>query len=64
MMGSASAAPSGPAKEVIMKDIRCVIGWHAWVKKQIEDSQYKHCRRCDKDAPVHVHQSPGAGFGG
>ena len=53
----------GPAKEATVKDIRCMIGLHAWVKRQVEDSQYKHCRRCDKDAPVHVHMSPGGGWG-
>lgn len=46
-----------------MKDIRCAIGWHAWVMRQIEDSQYVQCRRCGKDGPhggVSV-GSPGSG---
>jgi hypothetical protein len=34
-----------------MKDIRCTLHWHAWVKKQIEDSQYVVCARCGKDGP-------------
>ena len=46
-----------------MKDLRCALGLHAYVKKQIEDSQYVACRRCGKDKPTHVHQSPGGGFG-
>ena len=47
-----------------MKDIRCLVGYHDYVKKQIEDSQYLQCRRCGKDKPSHVHQSPGVGWGG
>ena len=35
-----------------MKDIRCLVGYHDYVKKQIEDSQYLRCRRCGTDAPT------------
>ena len=42
----------GPAKEATVKDIRCMIGYHDYVKKQIEDSQFLECRRCGKDAPT------------
>jgi hypothetical protein len=35
-----------------MRDIRCLIGYHDYVKKQIEDSQYLECRRCGRDAPT------------
>ena len=37
-----------------MKDIRCLLGMHAWKKRHIEDSAYLECRRCGKqtDAPT------------
>jgi hypothetical protein len=35
-----------------MKDVRCLLGWHAWVKRQVEDSQYAECKRCGKDRPA------------
>ena len=35
-----------------MKDIRCLVGYHDYVKKQIEDSQYLECRQCGTDAPT------------
>jgi hypothetical protein len=41
-----------------MKDVRCLIGWHDWVKRQVEDSQYVECRRCGKDKPARLHQMP------
>jgi hypothetical protein len=31
-----------------MKDIRCILGWHKLLKKQVEDSQYFECARCGK----------------
>lgn len=34
-----------------MTSVRCRIGWHHWVKRQIEDSQYVVCARCGKDGP-------------
>jgi hypothetical protein len=51
-IGSAFAAPSGPDGEATMKDIRCLVGYHDYVKKQIEDSQYLRCRRCGTDDPT------------
>ena len=31
-----------------MKDIRCSLGWHKPLKRQVEDSQYYECARCGK----------------
>lgn len=41
-----------------MKDIRCAVGLHAWVLRQIEDSQYVTCRRCGKDRHSYVQGMP------
>ena len=38
-----------------MKDVRCLMGLHKWRKRQIEDSQYLVCARCNKEGDaVHV----------
>lgn len=34
-----------------MKDIRCLIGWHRFERRQVEGSQYVECRRCGLDRP-------------
>jgi hypothetical protein len=47
-----------------MKDIRCSLGLHKYVKKQIEDSQYWTCARCGKDGPGGGVTGPIAGVGG
>lgn len=52
----------GSSREATLKDIRCSVGWHTWVKRQIEDSQYVVCVRCGKDGPhggVHVSAAGG-----
>lgn len=41
-----------------MKDVRCMIGAHHWVKRQIENSQYVTCSRCGKDRTIYVHRMP------
>lgn len=41
-----------------MKDVRCVIGVHHWVKRQIENSQYVTCSRCGKDRTIYVQGMP------
>lgn len=41
-----------------MKDVRCIIGAHRWVKRQIEDSQYVTCRRCGRDRAIYVQGMP------
>jgi hypothetical protein len=41
-----------------MRDLRCVLGMHKYVRKQIEDSQFLECQRCGRDKPAHVHKSP------
>ena len=53
--GSAAVTTAGlvcSREEATMKDIRCLLGYHDYVKKQVEDSQYLECRRCGKDAPT------------
>jgi hypothetical protein len=35
-----------------MKDIRCLVGAHAWKKRQVEDSAYLECRRCGRQTDV------------
>lgn len=35
-----------------MKDVRCMLGMHKWLKRQIEDSQYLLCTRCGRDRPA------------
>jgi hypothetical protein len=40
-----------------MKDLRCILGWHHWVRRQIEDSQYQECSRCGRDRPA-PHRPP------
>ena len=32
-----------------MKDVRCRLGWHRWVKRHAEGSQYVQCARCGKE---------------
>jgi hypothetical protein len=34
-----------------MKDLRCLLGWHDYKRRQIEDSQYFECARCHKERP-------------
>lgn len=41
-----------------MKDVRCLIGVHHWVKRQIENSQYVTCSRCGKDRTIYVQGMP------
>jgi hypothetical protein len=40
-------------------DIRCRLGWHAWVKKQVEESQYLECTHCRTDRAA-LGQAPGS----
>ena len=32
-----------------MKSVRCLLGWHTWAQRQVEDSQYLRCVRCGAD---------------
>lgn len=34
-----------------VKDLRCMLGWHDYKRRQTEDSQYFECARCGKDRP-------------
>ena len=47
-----------------MKDIRCMLGWHAYAKRQIEDSQALACRRCGMDGPAAGRSPTPFGAGG
>ena len=40
-----------PGREATMKDVRCMLGWHAFQRRQVEDSQFMECRRCGQDRP-------------
>ncbi|GAB6939135.1 hypothetical protein JCM11754A_26620 [Isoptericola variabilis] len=35
-----------------MRDVRCVLGMHQWLRRQNEDSQYLLCARCGRDRPT------------
>ena len=55
----------GPAKEATVKDIRCLVGVHAWKKRHVEGSAYLECRRCGKqtDAPTRGPMGTAGGLG-
>lgn len=47
-----------------MKDVRCALGMHKWLRRQIEDSQYLLCARCGRDKPMVPAGPLGRGLGG
>ena len=63
--GVGFSRPMGLAKEATMKDIRCLVGVHAWKKRHVEDSAYIECRRCGQpaDAPTRGPMGTGRGLG-
>lgn len=48
-----------------MKDIRCIVGVHAWNKRHVEDSAYLECCRCGRqtDPPTQGPLGTGGGLG-
>ena len=42
-----------------MKNGRYWLGWHAWFKPQVEDSQYLECARCGTDRAA-IGPAPGS----
>lgn len=47
-----------------MKDLRCLVGMHRWLRRQVEDSQYFTCGRCGKERNATPAGPMGRGFGG
>ncbi len=47
-----------------MKDVRCALGMHKWIRRQIEDSQFLVCSRCGRDRATDPAGPLGRGVGG
>ncbi len=48
-----------------MKDLRCTVGLHRWMKRHVEDSVYLQCERCGRetDAPTRGPMGTAGGIG-
>jgi len=47
-----------------MKDLRCLVGFHRWQRRQVEDSQYLVCARCGRERDTVSSGPLGRGLGG